>query len=209
MGNIKHGQCRRGKVTPEHRAFRDAKQRCDNPNHARYADWGGRGIRFLFVSFEQFFAELGPRPPGMTLDRINNDGNYEPANVKWSTRSEQSRNQRLGTNAQNGQNRYNRGVQRNNTSGFKGASFHRRLGKWAASISVNGQRKHLGLFATAEAAARAYDRAAIELHCEFACTNAMLGLLPPEIAETFTLSAQADWEYRGGGLCNRGRVACR
>jgi hypothetical protein len=55
----------------------------------RFADYGGRGIKFLFDSFEQFFAELGPRPKGKTLDRIENDGNYEPGNVQWATPTEQ------------------------------------------------------------------------------------------------------------------------
>jgi hypothetical protein len=59
-----------------------------------YQNYGGRGIKFLFTSFEQWFAELGHRPLGETIDRIDNDGHYEPGNVKWSTRSEQNSNQR-------------------------------------------------------------------------------------------------------------------
>jgi hypothetical protein len=77
--------------TPEYISYRNAKARCrdlHNPYH------GGRGIKFLFVSFEQFYAELGPRPEGKTLDRINNDGNYEPGNVRWATKSEQAKNRR-------------------------------------------------------------------------------------------------------------------
>jgi hypothetical protein len=60
-----------------------------------YRYYGGRGIKFLFTSFEQFLAELGPRPSGMSLDRIENDGNYEPGNVRWATRSEQVQNRRF------------------------------------------------------------------------------------------------------------------
>src|ERR1039458_10069171 len=59
-----------GKVPPEYDAYQHAKYRCTNPNARRYKDWGGRGIKFLFTSFDQFFAELGPRPKGKTLDRI-------------------------------------------------------------------------------------------------------------------------------------------
>jgi hypothetical protein len=59
-----------------------------------YTNYGGRGIQFLFDSFEQFYAEIGPRPAGLTLDRIHNDGHYEPGNVRWATRSEQNRNRR-------------------------------------------------------------------------------------------------------------------
>ena len=64
------------------------------PKAINYANYGGRGIKFLFTSFEQFFAELGPRPKGKSVDRINNDGHYEPGNVQWATRSEQRKNQR-------------------------------------------------------------------------------------------------------------------
>jgi hypothetical protein len=71
-----------------------ARQRCNNPNYDRYAGWGGRGIKFLFTSFEAFFAELGPRPPGTSLDKIDNNGNYEPGNVRWATPHEQQMNRR-------------------------------------------------------------------------------------------------------------------
>ncbi|SRR5581483_2884504 len=83
--------------SPEYRAYKNAKTRCTWPKHKFYAYYGGRGIRFLFDSFEQFFAELGPKPEPKHLysvDRIKNDGHYEPGNVRWSTWSEQRRNQR-------------------------------------------------------------------------------------------------------------------
>jgi hypothetical protein len=82
---------------PELQAFRDARKRCTNPNVKAYKGYGARGIRFLFTSFEQFFEHIGPRPAGMSLDRIDNDGNYEPGNVRWATKAEQRANQRKGT----------------------------------------------------------------------------------------------------------------
>ncbi len=91
---IKHGQGRRGKQTKAFFSYHDAKRRCTNKNCAGYKNYGGRGIKFLFTSFEEFFKELGPRPANRSLDRINNDGHYEPGNVRWATRSEQMKNQR-------------------------------------------------------------------------------------------------------------------
>ena len=89
---LKHGHAGRGKETPEYRAYRNAKCRCGNPNTHNHHNYGGRGIKFLFTSFEQFYAEIGPRPCGLTLDRIHNEGHYKPGNVRWATRSQQNRN---------------------------------------------------------------------------------------------------------------------
>jgi len=71
-------------------------QRCTNPNNPRYDDWGGRGIRICDEwrhDFPAFVLYVGPRPTGHSLDRINNDGHYEPGNVRWATASLQRQNQ--------------------------------------------------------------------------------------------------------------------
>ena len=67
--------------------------RCNNPNHVAYARYGGRGIKVCarWRQFEHFLADMGERPEGTTLDRINPDGNYEPRNVRWATSKEQIR----------------------------------------------------------------------------------------------------------------------
>jgi hypothetical protein len=89
-GRHRHGMTR----TPEYRAYHAAKERCTNPNAVGWKDYGGRGIRFLYTSFEQFIAEVGRRPEGMSLDRIDNDGNYEPGNCRWATWDVQALNKR-------------------------------------------------------------------------------------------------------------------
>lgn len=80
--------------TPEYRAYIDAKSRCTNPNSQRWYTHGGRGIKFLFNNFGEFFEAVGPRPDGLTLDRIDNDGHYEAGNLRWATPSQQVSNRR-------------------------------------------------------------------------------------------------------------------
>jgi hypothetical protein len=84
-------------MQPEYKAYNNAKQRCTNPRHRSWKNYGGRGIKFLFVSFEQFLAEVGLKPKSKrrySLDRVHNEGNYEPGNVRWATDEEQWKTQR-------------------------------------------------------------------------------------------------------------------
>jgi hypothetical protein len=81
--------------TPEHNTYRAAKTRCTNPNVPEFHHYGGRGIKFLFNCFEEFFAEVGKKPsPHHSLDRIDNNGHYEKGNVRWATKKEQGDNRR-------------------------------------------------------------------------------------------------------------------
>ena len=79
--------------TVEYSTYRRAKNRCRHKNNASYERYGKRGIKFLFTSFEEFFEDVGLRPSNeYSLDRINNDGNYEKGNVRWATIKEQCAN---------------------------------------------------------------------------------------------------------------------
>jgi hypothetical protein len=87
-----------GSGTPEYRVWAALIQRCRNSNDSAYQNYGERGIRVCdrWGSFENFMADMGERPsPDHSIDRINNDGNYEPGNCRWATMAEQSRNTRV------------------------------------------------------------------------------------------------------------------
>lgn len=93
---LEHGHRVGATSTPEYSTWLNMLQRCSNPKSRDYHNYGGRGIRVClrWLSFSNFLEDMGPKPRGLTLERRDNNGNYEFGNCKWATRLEQRHNQR-------------------------------------------------------------------------------------------------------------------
>lgn len=95
--NWRHGHAKRGQRSPEYRAWVGMIDRCEHPSHVGFKYYGARGIKVCErwrKSFEAFLADMGQKPPRLTLERIDADGDYEPGNCEWATYRRQRQNQR-------------------------------------------------------------------------------------------------------------------
>ncbi len=95
--NQTHGHCKDGGKNKMYRAWASMLSRCNNPRHKSYPSYGGRGIKVCerWMAFLNFVGDMGNPKPHESLDRINNDGDYQPSNCRWATAKEQMRNRRV------------------------------------------------------------------------------------------------------------------
>jgi hypothetical protein len=93
MTRERHGYC----GTRTYRIWKMMRTRCSNPNFHAYSRYGGRGITVCsrWGSFSAFLADMGEAPAGLSIERVDNNGNYEPGNCKWATPKQQARNMRV------------------------------------------------------------------------------------------------------------------
>lgn len=135
--------------------WNDMLRRCNNSNSKAYKYYGERGISVCerWYLLENFIEDMFPTfKEGLTLDRIDVEGNYEPNNCRWATKSVQSRNKQLLCST--------------NTSGFRGVCWNKARSKWVTQIKVNNKKVHLGYFNTAVEGAIAYNNYVIENNLE-------------------------------------------
>ena len=123
--------------TREYIAWIGAKERCENPNSPAWKNYGGRGIRIApewRTDYPRFLADMGPCPPGLTLDRIDVDGDYEPGNCRWATWSEQAKNKRPMTAE------HRRNVGAGLRRSWEGVSLSDKIARVSPMLAVQGRR---------------------------------------------------------------------
>lgn len=128
---------------PLYGSWSEMIQRCTNPKNKDWKNYGARGITVCpkWRTFSGFLEDVGEKPQGMTLDRIDNDRGYLPGNWRWASRSVQSSNRRSEFRKRVG-----------TSSRFVGVTWSKAAGKWQASISRDCKTIYLGLFSSQRAA---------------------------------------------------------
>jgi hypothetical protein len=133
-------------------AWKNMLARTTNTKRHDYERYGGRGITVCdrwVDSFKNFLEDMGERPVGMTLDRVDNDGNYEPDNCRWADIITQNVNQR---------------TRKDNKSGYRGVSWDKSTSKWVPQIRCGDKKLYLGLFTDPIEAAYVRDQFAMQIH---------------------------------------------
>ena len=139
------------KGTRAFEAWRAMHRRCYEASNAAFANYGGRGIEVCsrWSDFDRFLEDMGAPPAGLSLDRVDNDGNYGPDNCRWATPLQQVINRR----------KFRTRNSRPFTSRFRGVRKTKN-GTWRAQISIDNRTVGLGCFESEEEAALAYNAAA-------------------------------------------------
>jgi hypothetical protein len=141
-----HGMARTGPRMPEYQCWGNMKRRCLDPKNKAFKNYGARGIRICqdwLQDFHKFLADVGPRPTAQhTLDRVRNDGHYEPGNVRWATHTEQSNNTRRNRLlTHNGQTKT--AAEWGHTLSIKNGTIRRRLGAgWSVHDALTRPVRH-------------------------------------------------------------------
>ena len=138
-----HGQ----RKHPLYNTWAGMKSRCYNLKDKYYKDYGGRGIKVCdrWLDIHNFIEDmLSSYQEGLSIDRIDVNGNYEPDNCRWTTTTIQARN--------------TRDIYKHNKSGFRGVSWNKRDKKWVSQISIDNKKVSIGYYSTSIDAAKAYER---------------------------------------------------
>lgn len=164
--------------------------RCENPSDPGYRNYGGRGIDVSrrWYCFDTFLADMGPRPEGASIDRINNDKGYSPSNCRWATRSEQMLNRRTFSN---------------NTSGVKG--IRQRGNTWIACMDFEGVRYMIGYFKAKSEAA--FARSLFEKRFAFDREGAIASLPKDKARHTSSTGVRGVTPHSDGGYTARVTIA--
>lgn len=148
---------------PEYAVWRAMRQRCNNPYHRHFKSYGGRGIKVCdsWNKFDNFLQDMGLRPSSpksakrsvYSIDRIDNNKGYYPSNCRWATTKEQS---------------MNRGPHRISITkkGYRGVKINKN-----GTIYASFRKTYLGVFKTAKAAAKAWNKEAVKTFGKFAILN--------------------------------------
>ncbi len=163
-GDVKQGKIKRcprckggGKThgdssTQLYKVWNNMRKRIYNPSNPNYPNYGGRGIKICkewetYPPFKAWALSNG-YSPSLSIDRVDNDGNYTPANCRWADKTTQARNTRI--------------LRKNNTSGYRGVTFFTRDRAWKAQITVGNLHINIGLYSSKVEAAKAYNKYIME-----------------------------------------------